>query len=311
MFSKLQDQQPLKVTEQARYGRLDRSDFHSGERYPHRRRIINIRLLLLMGSGLILALGALIAGIGYFSLTRTQYTVNTTFTQAHQAKEFSLSFQRAFLQARQNEGAILSRWRVDGFDVTASVYANNHVRNLADARTNLDSLENLAQASSDPTLKATIADIQALRPLLDQYDAAFQAIVTILRERSRTEGLDNQLITELNLIESAILPLPNPEFQQLTQLIRTNQTSYTGTGRQEFLDNIHLKADRLINLIATSTPKELARYPSLRVSGSNDHLSRSAQPGVCVGTKHRDQSNAIFGHHHFDQQHNRAFIDCQ
>ncbi len=224
-------------------------------RKPFRRRT-SVQVQLILGTGFVLLLAVLTALIGLGSLISLRQSVNTSLVTANTVNQLGLGIQTQFLLARQNETNLLNRWRTTGFNVEISGYVYGNEYRLAEARTYLNQLDALAKSSPDPAILSLTTEIENLRPLLDEYEAAFQLTVDTLRERTRPEGVESQMNTELALLEKEIAPL-SPEFQILILEIQSNQQAYFATGKQEFVDNVRIKTNELIDQIEISRPVDL------------------------------------------------------
>lgn len=235
----------------------------TAETSPKPNRIIgSIRSQLVFGFGLMLVLALVIAVIGYINMQSLQTGVEITLENANKVRELSLNIENDFLQARQAESNFLASWRSLGFEAAQEKYVSINKLRLEQSRNNLLGMGSLVQASGDNELIHLFEESTELIPLLLSYESAFQAVVSDIEERSRTDGLENTLSTTLNLLESAVSHLPNPEFHRLVLKIRANEQTYLNTGQQQYFDNLRLQILEFTDLVQNSSranlPEELA-----------------------------------------------------
>jgi|GEM_PF-1185659 len=221
------------------------------------RRLFSVQAQMTLGTGFIVFLAVVIGLIGFVSLRNLQQNVNTSLTVANTVNQLGLAIQTQFLLARQNEASLLNRWRFTGFNAEISSYVSGNENRLADARAYLDQLETVARTSPDNSIQSLQAEIDALRPLLDQYEDAFQSTVSTLRERTRPEGAENQMRSEIALLEAKVSPL-SPKFNTLVLEIRLNQEAYFASNLQEYADNVRIKVNQLTDAVLASRPADLA-----------------------------------------------------
>lgn len=217
----------------------------------------SIRVQLTLVIGLVLLLASVVAIGGYLSLRRLQTGVQVALEEAGRIRELGLEVENEFLTARQNEANFLTGWRSLGFENVSSAYVTANQTHLEQARTQLDAMASLVQMAGDPDLRILTSEIDALRPLLGTYESAFQMTVRQIEERSQPGGVEEALHSQLQQLETAVTPLPNPEFLQLVLRIRAYEQAYLSTGRQEYVDNVRLLVNEFTALAGSAAPADL------------------------------------------------------
>ena len=208
---------------------------------PNPRRIgSSIRTQLLGGFGLILTLALAIALISYLSLQSLQTSIETNLEDATQIRELSLEIENEFLQARQAESNFLAEWRIIGFEEARTTYVLLNKSNLERARIKIAELELLAKSSSDPELVHILEDTTPLKPLLNTYETAFQAVVNNIEQRNIAEGPESKLNASLTELETLTAPIPNSTTYEVILGIRAEQQSFLFSGQRQYFDNILL-----------------------------------------------------------------------
>lgn len=207
-----------------------------------RRRPNSIRSQLLIGFGLILTLALVSSAIGFISLAYVQSGVQRILDDAGRLRELSLEVRSDFMFARQNESDFLANWRVIGFNQAAEQYGTANRRYLEQARTKLDSIDQLVQTTSDPELRALADETARLRPLLNNYETAFEATVERVVARARADGLEANLRTQGERLEREIIATASPELRTLFARMRAHEQAYFNTRHQQFIDNLRLTA---------------------------------------------------------------------
>lgn len=218
---------------------------------------VSIRVQLTLIIGLVLLLASVVAVGGYLSLRRLQTGVQVALEEASRIRELGLEIENEFLTARQNEANFLTDWRSLGFETVSSAYVTANQTHLEQARTQLDAMASLVQMAGDQDLRALTGEIDALRPLLGTYESAFQTTVRQIEERSQPGGVEEALYSQLQQLETAVTPLPNPEFLQLVLRIRAYEQAYLSTGRQEYVDNVRLLVNEFTTLAGSAAPADL------------------------------------------------------
>ena len=218
---------------------------------------MSIQTQLLLGTGVILALALVIALAGYFSLRRLQSGIQTTLQQASQIRNASLGIDNSFLLARQDEASFVTSWPSIGYEAAYNEYALSNEVRLRQAQTELDTMSGLVATAHDLELRSLAAEAAELAPLLDQYKTAFLTMVNKVEERTRGGGLERAVSDELDRLEAAAEPLANTGLRALVLEIRAAERGYTGTGRQEYVDDVRLLSDRFVRSVETSGPADL------------------------------------------------------
>jgi GAF domain-containing protein/HAMP domain-containing protein len=218
---------------------------------------MSIQTQLLLGTGVILALALVIALAGYFSLRRLQSGVQTTLQEASQIRNASLGIDNSFLLARQDEASFVTSWPSIGYEAAYNEYALSNEVHLRQAQTELDTMSSLVATAHDLELRSLAAEAAELVPLLDQYNTAFLTMVNKVEERTRGGGLERAVSDELDRLEAAAEPLASTGLRELVLEIRAAERGYTGTGRQEYVDDVRLLSDRFVRSVETSGPADL------------------------------------------------------
>jgi signal transduction histidine kinase/HAMP domain-containing protein len=219
--------------------------------------IVPIRTQLILGFGLILALNLISVVIGYLSLRYLQTGVQSTLEQAGRIRELSLEVENEFLLARGTETSFLTDWRSLGFDTAIARYVTANQNHLARARSRLNEIDQLAQASSDEDLARLTVQTKQLRPLFQKYEMAFADTVLKIGELSQNNGLDKALQEQLDQLEATTTQLPDPRLHQLIARIRANQQDYFNTTNPEYFFRAQQAFDRFIQLIEAGIVAQL------------------------------------------------------
>jgi len=217
----------------------------------------SIRARLILVTGIILLLAAIITVISYLSLRSIQQTIQTSLKEANQIRELSLGVQNEFLQARQNEASLLYTWRTTGYGVEESVYVISNGNHIAQARKLLDDMENLVKRSNDPNIVSIGDETNNLRPFLDAYETAFQVTVKDIRERVQSGGQEEQLQSELGQLEESVKNVPNPAFLESILLIRANTAAYFSSGKKAYADQVTNGLETFMTNLWSSKPEDL------------------------------------------------------
>jgi putative methionine-R-sulfoxide reductase with GAF domain len=217
----------------------------------------SIRSQLIFGFGLMLFLAIVIAVIGYRSLNSYQTSVETTLEDANRARELTLEIENEFLQARQEEANFLASWRSIGFEEAYADFVVLNEQRLERARSKIAEVDYLVRDAADPGLQAILDDTARLLPFLDQYETAFQAVVSDIEQRSRVDGQESVMFSTLNEMEADFLTLENPEFYLITLQIRANEQQYLYTGQQQYFDSLRLLILDFTHLVQDSSSSDL------------------------------------------------------
>ncbi|HMQ53308.1 MAG TPA: response regulator [Anaerolineae bacterium] len=206
-----------------------------------------------MGFGLILVLNVATALIGYFSLDSLRASVQTDLETVNHIRELSLETEREFLLARQSEANFLVSWRAVGYESAVAEHVTANQAHLTAARTKLDQLDDLIQTSKDPRLRQLTTEIARLRPLLSDYEVAFATTVLKIQTRGQANGLEQQLESQLDEVESQVVSLAQPELRELILQFRAGEQAYFNTGRRQYIDDLRLLVNRFTTLVNSST----------------------------------------------------------
>ena len=220
-------------------------------------RLVSIRTQLMFGTVVLLLLVVAVSVISYFSLRRLRTVVQTGLMEANQMNELSLGFQNEYLLARGNEADILANWEVagsNGLDMGLFRDNQNHISN---ARRLLRDMEGLVERSSNPEIQSMRQEVHELVPHLDKYEEVFQATITALQERDRSENVKNNLQVILSQLDILVAALPDPRYRQLISGIRSNEQAYIDSGRKEYVETLRLKVEEFVQLVENTDPAKL------------------------------------------------------
>ncbi|WP_420645538.1 HAMP domain-containing protein [Candidatus Leptofilum sp.] len=220
-------------------------------------RLASVKARIMFGFGLILILALVIAVIGYTNLRALQNEAEVTLDTGGRIRELSLQIENEFLLARQSETAFVTGWRAVGIDAAVAEYVPANENHLAQARAGLEELDALIQMSDDASLQPLLEQTEALRPLLNTYEDAFQQTVNFFEERGHAEGIEASLKNDLERLEADVQPLDDTALYQLVLQIGANEKSFFGTSEQQYADNIRLLAREFIATVEASSATDL------------------------------------------------------
>jgi hypothetical protein len=203
-------------------------------------RTTSIRTLLSLGFGIILVLNLLSAVIGYLSLRNLQNGMQVALDEAGRVRELSLEVENEFLQARASEASFLTSWRSTGFDTAVARYVTANQTGLARARSKLNEIDALVRQASDPELAGLTTETAELRPLLQNYETTFSVTVLKIEERSRADGLEKVLQSQLDRLQTATTLASEDRLAELVRHIRLHERDYLYTGSQQYVDIVRL-----------------------------------------------------------------------
>ncbi len=231
------------------------------------RRTISIRAQLALVTGIMLVLGASTALAGYVGLVRLQRGMTAALEETSRIRDLALGIETEFLLARQSESNFLLQWRSLGLAVTRSEYVETNQLHIAQTRAQLETLEELLAASADPQLAELVTTVQVVGPLIEEYQSTFQQTVEQIGERSRSDGLEDQLNEQLMGLEAVTAPLEDPTLLEITLRLRANEQSYFATGRQEYVDTVRLLVTQFEEWVQNSEPEERMVYGTVLDAG--------------------------------------------
>lgn len=209
----------------------------------------SIRSQIILGFGLILGLTLLIVLINYLALRNVQADIQSTVNEAIRVRERGLEIQNQFLLARQAEQQFLAEWRPVGFENAKERYVAANQARLAEARAALDKLDTLIAESSSGRFDQLADEVGQLGPLLDEYDSAFLATVDQIERRSQAGGLENQLQTTLDDLETAAQALEDTEYLRLVLRMSASEQAFFNTREQQYDDQAKLLTTRFKELV--------------------------------------------------------------
>ncbi|MCL4295120.1 MAG: HAMP domain-containing protein [Anaerolineae bacterium] len=222
----------------------------------------SIRTLLSLGFGLILVLNLISAIIGYLSLRNVQSGTQVVLEQANRVRELSLQVENEFLLARASEASFLTSWRSIGFDSAVARYVTANQTSLARARARLNEIDVLARVANDPELVNLTGETARLRPLLQNYENTFSSTVLKIEERSRADGLEKVLQSQLDQLQAAAVRLPDTRLAELIYRTRGHERDYLNTGSQQYVDNVQIALNKFMALAEGYASPRLAPAPA-------------------------------------------------
>ncbi|GIK38602.1 MAG: hypothetical protein BroJett011_24350 [Chloroflexota bacterium] len=223
---------------------------------------VSIRTLLSLGFGLILVLNLISAIIGYLSLRNVQSGTQVVLEQANRVRELSLQVENEFLLARASEASFLTSWRSIGFDSAVARYVTANQTSLARARARLNEIDTLARVANDPELVNLTGETARLRPLLQDYENTFSITVLKIEERSRANGLEKVLQSQLDQLQAAAVQLPDTRLAELIYRTRSHERDYLNTGSQQYVDNVQITLNKFMALAEGHASPRLAPTPT-------------------------------------------------
>lgn len=201
---------------------------------------------MLLGFGAILLFNGISTAIGYLSLQRLRASTQTKLEHAAQIRELSLDIRNEFLIARQYEESFLNRWRTAEFQAESDDFIAANQEYLSQSRGKIDQLEAISRKT-----EAFAAEIDQLRSLLNNYEAAFQATLSRIEADSNT-GFEQSLEDGTQAIQRQLQSQNNPQLQSLFWQIVASEQAYFNTGDQQYVDTVRLVGNRFKTLATTT-----------------------------------------------------------
>jgi nitrate/nitrite-specific signal transduction histidine kinase len=214
--------------------------------------------LILVLTGVLLILGLIEAVTSLIVLRNLQGQTIQTLGMANQIQSLGQNIQSRFSAARQNEFQVVIQSKTQGYSLQSSVYASANETDLALARQSINDIERLALTSQDPNLRSLTEEVQQLRPLLDQYQGAFQGTVSTIRQSKLPGGLEDQLSSHINALKQALIHLPNQSYVQLVYQIENAISSYLLQPDPAAIEQVRLPVSQLTSQIQAAKPEEFA-----------------------------------------------------
>ncbi len=209
------------------------------------RRGISIRALILALTGVLLILGLIEAAASLIVLRNLQGQTIQTLGMADQIKTLGQNIQSRFSAARQNEFQFVIQSKTKGYNLQSSVYASANETDLTLARQNINDIERSASISQDANLRSLGEEVNQLRPLLNQYQNAFQETVTAIRQSKLSGGLEDQLRELIQTLKQALISHPNQSYIQLVDQIENGISGYLLQSDPASADQVRLLISRL------------------------------------------------------------------
>ncbi len=266
----------------------------------------SLRAALIVGLGLILVLALISTSLGYLTLRNMQAGVVGSLADAGRIRDLGVALETEFLRARQSEAEFLASWRAMGFDSARRVYVEANQRYLEQARANLTEMEDLIARSDEPALQALAGDMMRLRPLLIDYEAAFQATITDISRRARPDGPDQEFDRVYRELDLATSNLADPASHSLLLDLRAAQDEFFRTGSDRAYDVASDVFDQLRDVLSRApTAREVALLDDIeqfrrifdelaasdRELNANLAVFRSVTEDVAVITRQISQSS--------------------
>ncbi|GAC1390306.1 MAG: hypothetical protein NVSMB34_03680 [Variovorax sp.] len=202
---------------------------------------LRVRGRLLLGFGLTGALFAAALAAALWSAHRSEIALHQLVFVDTRISALWDDVNIAVEHARRRDKDFLLSYRVLGFDEARNRYATLIAESVADARTALAEIRQLAgQNSGDPRYSSFFPATHRMEGWLDIYEAEFAAAVTALgRVGFMDTGFLGTMRTAAHEIESLIVPLGNPALTSSLQQLRRRE-------KNAQLRNVELKGPVLI-----------------------------------------------------------------
>lgn len=228
----------------------------------------SVQTNIIIATVLLVALTLLSALVGTLAIVQLRRLGIETLGQASSIRESVLTIETQFLRARQGESDFLNSWRSQGFEMALNISAAQNTEAMANAVRTLQVLQNTLNTAEKPLFRALRADVNALAPLLDEYNLVFQHTVDAIERRAQPMGVERNLISSLDTLENVIRSLNRPDLLEIILRIRVNQNAYNSTYRQEYVDNITILLNRLTEQVRLLPIESFTGGPSFGSSES-------------------------------------------
>lgn len=205
----------------------------------------SVQTNIIVATVLLVSLTLLSAAVGGGAIGQMRRVGIGTLGQASSIRESALTIQTQFLRARQAESDFLNSWRSQGFETAFKTSAVQNTEAMTNAAKTLQTLQNTLNTAKTPLFGALQADVNALAPLLEEYSFIFQRTVESVARRTQPTGVERNLISSLDTLETVIRSLNRPDLLEMVLRIRINQNAYNSTYRQEYVDNITILLNQL------------------------------------------------------------------
>lgn len=216
---------------------------------PVRRRD-SIQTQLLIGTSLILFLVLLGGLVSQITRQIFQEDFRKTVDLAYNLRDLSLEVKSDFLLARQSDSDFVNGWRSQGYANAVEAYVKPNMGYIAHARAHLNEIDQLAGRINDATSAELLGLTSRLRPLLDEYEQIFRTTVEKVETRSKVNGLEYELQSQIDNLAIDVAPLADPGYQILLLEIRSAEQAYFSTKVQAYADSVRILANRFNNLVS-------------------------------------------------------------
>ncbi|GAB4494642.1 MAG: hypothetical protein OHK0052_00170 [Anaerolineales bacterium] len=205
----------------------------------------SVQTNIVVATVLLVSLTLLSAVVGSLAIGQLRRVGIETLGQASIIRESALTIETQFLRARQSESDFLNSWRTQGFDAAFSTSAVQNAESMKKAMQTLQALQDTLNSAETPLFGALQTDVNALAPLLNEYNQVFERTVSAVERRTQPTGVERNLISSLDTLENTIRALDRPDLLEMVLRIRINQNAYNSTYRQEYVDNITILLNKL------------------------------------------------------------------
>jgi putative methionine-R-sulfoxide reductase with GAF domain len=245
---------------------------------PLRSRLLSsIRAQIVIGFGLILSLTLILVMINFFALQTVRSGIQATVDEAGKVREYGQTIQNEFLLARQEEKLFLDNWRGLGFEKAFDTHVSQNQWHANRARAALAQLDTLLAAAPVEQYQDVRDEAAALSPALNNYQAAFDATVSRVQERSQAGGQEVRLQQSLANLEHSVGTLRNSnELNRVVVQMSANEQAFFNTGEQQYIDQTRLLALRAKDLLNTTRQLTWAYSPLARpvtLDNVDDHMA--------------------------------------
>ena len=222
-----------------------------------------LRAQLFAGLGVVVALGASLAFIGYLNVRNLQQATQALVGQSITMREAALRFETAFMRARIAEKSFLAEWPVSGFEAAYGEHSARWREAIADARLHLGEIE--ATAASHPASAALALRAARVGPLLGSYEAHFEDAAQQIARSAGRDGLELELRRGVTALQRQVKALNDAPSSAAAETLASSLQNYIAFGRQEYFDRSRIEAAALLR--SERLPSGLRRLV-------RDHLSR-------------------------------------
>lgn len=203
-----------------------------------------LRAQLFAGLGVVVALGASLALIGYLNVRNLQQATQALVGQSIAMREAALRFENAFLRARIAEKSLFVEWSRSGFAAADAEHGARWRSAIADARAQLAEFD---AAASGHRHSAELARRAArVGPLVDSYQARFEDTVWHIGNVVGLDSMQPELERRVTALQTQLHGLNDPRLAAVGDTLALSLHSYIAFGRQAHLDQARTAATRVM-----------------------------------------------------------------